>query len=197
MGSKDYNRLFSEADDLAEARAGQLGRPRLPADERAAVDEIYLKWLGEERFDELVSALEGMFNAIGILSYRLELLIDLAGELEDRGDFDRIKSLFERTVPAIWRAYVRELRHAKEGQLGNVAEAATRRSELLTMLYDYFEAAHRLGDPQLAARIKTEALSFANEGRFHPKMNEWRSPALKKRRKPNQPAQPTPLKRRG
>ncbi len=175
MGAKDYNRLFREAGHLADERAKQLGRRRLPADERAAVDEVYLRWLLEEKFDELVSALEGMFAAVGILGCRLEFVIDLASELEDRGDLERIVSLFERTIPSVWRSYLREMREANKGVFGNIAEATTRKGELLTMLYEYFEAVHRLGDLPLARQIRTQALRLANEDRFNPKMKEWRS----------------------
>ena len=174
MGAKDYNRLFAEAHDLAEKRAAQLGRQQLPADLRAAADEVYLKWVAEEKLDPLISALEGMFNAISILSYRLEFLVDLTTEFEDRGDIERIMTLFECTVPGVWKCYLREKRHADDGVFGNIAEAATRKAELLTMLYDYFEAVHRLGNLRLAERIKREAFRFSNDDRFDPKMKSWR-----------------------
>jgi hypothetical protein len=174
MGAKVFNRLFAEAGELAEMRAEKLGRRPLPADERAAADEVYLKWIADEKFDALISALEGMFNPVSILSYRLEFLVDLRIELEDRGDMERIMLLFERTVPGVWKCYLREKRHADKGMFGNIAEAATRKAEILTMLYEYFEAVDGLGNHRLAERIRKEALRFANEEKFDPKMKLWR-----------------------
>jgi hypothetical protein len=174
MEAKEYNRLFAEAGELAERRAVQLGRAQLPADVRVAADEVYLKWVAEEKFDTLLSALNGMFNSISILSYRLEFLVDLAIEFERRGDIKRIIMLFECTVPGVWKCYLQEKQHADKGMFGNIAEAATRKAELLTMLYRYFEAVHRLGNFRLAEKIKREALRFSREEKFDPKMKSWR-----------------------
>lgn len=158
---------FSKIEDQYLSEIGKLRMERLNllglSDDQNLVspeEEIFKKWLGNERFDELITYYTTEYG--GITKTGFNWWDKIQKELIKNGDVKRLHHLFRRLIPDLLKSYRFHANFAKEKDwedtltTGAMVRVAKLKAEILQIFWAYFNSMHELGEKQVADTLLDE-----------------------------------------
>lgn len=113
---------------------------------------VFRNWLQKEYLDELITYVLYNFARGG----GFEWWDDIRRLLQEKKDIKRLHRLFRGLIPGRSDRYRIELKYAQKGFVGNMANAAVAKGELLRVMYEYFNCMYQLGEISVADNLREQ-----------------------------------------
>jgi hypothetical protein len=177
MSAKDHHRFVEAAERHAKQKVAHLNREPSASEEKAALEETFFAWLDARRYDQLTAFLHQEYGSLGPPNY-FEFVRELGRDLAQRNDMKRLHALFRGILPGCYRDFWMEWKHAEQGLLGNIANAAEKKAELMRLLFEYFRSMHLLGCQVAAEKIRADILLLSQNKRRKVVAKDWTAETL-------------------
>ncbi|MFM7886899.1 MAG: hypothetical protein ACKPCM_09455 [Pseudanabaena sp.] len=146
-------RFLGEAIQIAEEMANVYGtKENYYRFMDEAKNIVFRNWLQKEYLDELITYVLYKFAR----GSGFEWWDDIRRLLQEKKDIKRLHRLFRGLIPGRSDSYRSELKYAQKGFVGNMANAAEAKGELLRVMYEYFNCMYLLGEISVADNLREQ-----------------------------------------